>query len=566
MTYDLVIRNGTVIDGSGRPRVRADVGIVGGTIAAIGRITERGTDEIDADGHFVAPGFIDGHTHLDAQVCWDPLGTCSSWHGVTSVVMGNCGFTVAPSRAHEKHLALRSLERAEDISAEVIAAGVDWQWETYADYLGVVDRLPKGINFAGFVGHSALRPYVMGEAAFERVATDDELAAMQREVESALRAGAIGFSTSRSPNHATTTDSPVASRVADWREVQALAGVMRDLGGGIFQLAQEQYADPDLNQQYRDRLTQLGVDTGRPILFVAGAPAHDPAKVKETLDWIETSNDIGGRLVGCVHTREFISVMGFRVGLPFDSLPKWKQLRGRSLEEQRAVLADPSSRAPFVEEAMGGGYRGAIGAEIRPPKWDLLRVLHDPNGPWQTVAELAAQRGTTPVDVMIDESLAADFDRYFAQPFANLNLDAVLTFLRHPNTVIGIADTGAHVTQLLDSSIPTHLLSYWVREREAFTWEEAVRMLTFDPASTWGFHDRGLLREGYAADITVFDPVTVSQRLPETAYDQPGGMRRLIQKADGYLATVVNGSVLLRAGEHTGALPGRVLRGRLATN
>ena len=565
MTYDLVIRNGTVIDGSGRPRVRADVGIVGGTIAAIGRITERGTDEIDADGHFVAPGFIDGHTHLDAQVCWDPLGTCSSWHGVTSVVMGNCGFTVAPSRAHEKHLALRSLERAEDISAEVIAAGVDWQWETYADYLGVVDRLPKGINFAGFVGHSALRPYVMGEAAFERVATDDELAAMQREVASALRAGAIGFSTSRSPNHATTTDRPVASRVADWREVQALAGVMRDLGGGIFQLAQEQYADPDLNQQYRDRLTQLGVDTGRPVLFVAGAPAHDPAKVKETLDWIETSNDIGGRLVGCVHTREFISVMGFRVGLPFDSLPKWKQLRARSLEEQRAVLADPSSRAPFVEEAMGGGYRGAIGAEIRPPKWDLLRVLHDPNGPWQTVAELAAQRGTTPVDVMIDESLAADFDRYFAQPFANLNLDAVLTFLRHPNTVIGIADTGAHVTQLLDSSIPTHLLSYWVREREAFTWEEAVRMLTFDPASTWGFHDRGLLREGYAADITVFDPVTVSQRLPETAYDQPGGMRRLIQKADGYLATVVNGSVLLRAGEHTGALPGRVLRGRVAT-
>ncbi len=565
MSYDLVVRNGTVIDGSGNPRIRADIGVSGGKIAAIGRIRERGADEVDAEGHFVTPGFIDGHTHLDAQVCWDPLGTCSSWHGVTSVVMANCGFTIAPTRSSERQLALRSLERAEDISAEVLAAGVDWTWETYAEYLSVVDGPPKGINFAGFVGHSALRPYVMGEAAFERAATDDELAAMCREVRSAMRAGAIGFSTSRSSNHATTTDSPVASRLADWREVQALTGVMTELGGGIFQLAQESYADPAQNQEYRDRLTQLGVNSGRPILFVAGAPAYDDEKVRETLRWIEQSNAIGGRLVGCVHTREFISVMGFRVGLPFDSLPLWKELRARSLDDQRAVLADPITRAPYVEEAMGGGYRGAIGAEIRPPKWELLRVLHDPNGPWATVAELAAQRGTTPVDVMIDESLAANFDRYFAQPFANLNLDAVLTFLRHPNTVIGIADTGAHVSQLLDSSIPTQLFSYWVREREAFTWEQAVRMLTFDPALTWGLRDRGLLREGMAADLTIFDPATVSQRLPETAYDQPGGMRRLIQKADGYLATVVNGSVLLRDGVHTGALPGQVLRGPCAT-
>ncbi len=563
--YDLVIRNGTVIDGSGAPRVRADVGVTDGVIATIGRIRDRAAEEIDAEGHFVAPGFIDGHTHLDAQVCWDPLGTCSSWHGVTSVVMGNCGFTIAPIRSDARHLALRSLERAEDISAEVLAAGVDWQWETYAEYLEVVDRLPKGINYAGFVGHSALRPFVMGEAAFERAATDDELAAMHREVTSAMRAGAIGFSTSRSPNHATTTDHPVASRVAEWREVEALAAVLRELGGGLFQLAQEQYADPAANREYRERLTKLGVDTGRPILFVAGAPAHDPAKVRETLDWIESSNAIGSRLVGCVHTREFISVMGFRVGLPFDSLPLWGELRARPIDEQRSMLADPVSRAPYVAEAMAGNYRSAIGAEIRPPKWDLLRVLHDPSGPWATVAELAAQRNTTPVDVMIDESLDANFDRYFAQPFANLNLDAVLTFLRHPNTVIGIADTGAHVSQLLDSSIPTHLLSYWVREREEFTWEQAVRMLTFDPASTWGLRNRGLLREGFAADLVVFDPATVSQRLPQVANDQPGGMRRLIQKADGYRATVVNGSVLLRDGEHTGALPGALLRGPCTT-
>jgi N-acyl-D-amino-acid deacylase len=564
MGYDLVVRNGTVIDGSGRPPVRADVGVVGGRIATIGRITDTGTEEVDAEGHAVTPGFIDGHTHLDVQMCWDPLGTCSSWHGVTSVVMGNCGFTVAPMRASERHLALRSLERAEDIAGEVIAAGVDWQWETYADYLGVLDRSPLGINVAGFVGHSAVRPYVMGEAAFERAATDDELAAMQRVVADSLRAGAIGFSTSRSPNHRTTTDQPVASGVADWREVRALAGVMRDLGGGIFQLAQEQYDDTERNDEYRERLTQLGIETGRPVLFVAGAPAHDDAKVRETLEWIEQSNARGGRLTGCVHTREFISVMGFKVGLPFDPLPLWSQLRARPLAEQRAVLADPVSRAPYVAEATSGGYRKGIGAEIRPPKWELLRVLHAPTGPWQTVGELAAQRGTTPVDVMIDESLARDFDLYFAQPFANLNLDAVRTFLAHPYTVIGIADTGAHVSQLLDSSITTHLLSYWVRNREAFTLEQAVRMLTFDPATTWGLRDRGLLREGMVADITVFDPATVAERLPDTAYDQPGGVRRLVQKADGYLATIVNGTVLLRNGEHTGALPGQVLRGPCA--
>jgi N-acyl-D-amino-acid deacylase len=565
MAYDLVIRNGTVIDGSGRPRVRADVGVRDGRIATIGRIDERGADEVDAEGHFVTPGFIDGHTHLDVQFSWDPLGTCSSWHGVTSVVMGNCGFTVAPMRGADRHLALRSLERAEDIAGEVIAAGVDWTWETYGQYLDAIEARPLGLNVAGFVGHSAVRPYVMGEAAFERAATDDEIASMRKVVEASLRAGAIGFSTSRSPNHRTTTDQPVASGVAEWREVQALAGVMRDLGGGIFQLAQEQYDDPERNDEYRERLTQLGVDTGRPVLFVAGAPANDDAKVRETLGWIESSNQRGARLTGCVHTREFISVMGFRVGLPFDALPLWAELRRRPLAEQRAVLSDPVTRAPYVEEASAGTYRKGIGAEIRPPKWELLRVLHDPDGPWQTVAELAAQRGTTPVDVMIDESLARDFDLYFAQPFANLNLDAVRTFLEHPNTVIGIADTGAHVSQLLDSSITTHLLSYWVRTKGAFTWEQAVRMLTFDPATTWGLRERGLLREGMVADLTVFDPERVNQRLPETAYDQPGGVRRLVQKADGYLATVVGGQVLLRDGVHTGALPGRVLRGPCAS-
>ena len=229
MAYDLVIRNGTVVDGTGRARFRADVGVKGDTITAIGRIRDKAAHEVDAEGHYVTPGFIDGHTHMDAQVCWDPLGTCSSWQGVTSVVMGNCGFGVAPCRESEMDLAIRSLERAEDISRDAMLAGINWDWETFPQYLDALDRLPKGINYAAYVGHCALRSYVMGERSFSDAATDDDLAAMRRELRAALEAGAIGFSTTRSSSHATSDDRPVSSRVAKWSEVQALVDVMTEL-------------------------------------------------------------------------------------------------------------------------------------------------------------------------------------------------------------------------------------------------------------------------------------------------------------------------------------------------
>src|SRR4051795_553794 len=237
--YDLVIRNGDVVDGSGLPRYRADVGVRRGRIVTIGRIRDRGTDEIDAEGHVVTPGFIDGHTHMDAQVLWDPLGTCSCYHGVTSVIMGNCGFTLAPARASERHLVVRNLERAEDISADAMAQGIEWTWETFPEYLDTLDRVPKGINYAAHIGHSALRTWAMGERAFEQEATPDDLAVMARELRDALRAGAIGFTTSRTPNHETADDRPVASRLASWSEVEALVGVMGDVGTGMFEIAQE---------------------------------------------------------------------------------------------------------------------------------------------------------------------------------------------------------------------------------------------------------------------------------------------------------------------------------------
>ena len=265
MPYDLVIKNGTVIDGSGLPRYRADVAVRHGRIAAIGRIREAAREVIDADGQVVTPGFVDGHTHMDAQVFWDPLGTCSCWHGVTTVVMGNCGFTLAPCGKPERYLVVRNLERAEDIAAEAMDAGIDWTWTTFPEFLDRVEGLPKGINYAGYIGHSALRTYVMGERAFEKEAGEDDLRAMERELRDAIRAGAIGFTTSRSPSHETPDRRPVASRLASWDEVRRLVGVMGDMNAGVFELAGERAGgDPERLRDYHVRLRDLAVETGRP--------------------------------------------------------------------------------------------------------------------------------------------------------------------------------------------------------------------------------------------------------------------------------------------------------------
>ncbi|HEX4219744.1 MAG TPA: amidohydrolase family protein [Acidimicrobiales bacterium] len=265
MAYDLVIRNGTVVDGSGGSSFRADVAVSGDRIAEIGRITERGRSEVDADGQVVTPGFVDGHTHMDAQVLWDPLGTCSCWHGVTTVVMGNCGFSLAPVRSDARELVVRNLEQAEDISPAALAAGISWGWETFAEYLDEVDRQPKGINYAAYVGHSALRTWAMGERAFEEEANDDDLGRMELELEAAMRAGAIGLTTSRSRNHTTSDDRPVASRLASWTEVQRLVAVLGRVRAGVFELALEQAArsrDPERQSEFLDRLGGLALDTG----------------------------------------------------------------------------------------------------------------------------------------------------------------------------------------------------------------------------------------------------------------------------------------------------------------
>ncbi len=564
MPYDLVIKNGTVIDGSGLPRFRADVAVRHGRIAAIGRIREGAREVIDADGQVVAPGFVDGHTHMDAQVFWDPLGTCSCWHGVTTVVMGNCGFTLAPCAKADRHLVMRNLERAEDIAPAAMDAGIAWRWTTFPEFLDCLETLPKGINYAGYIGHSALRTYVMGERAFEKEASEDELAAMARELRDAIRAGAIGFTTSRSPSHETPDRRPVASRVASWDEVRRLVGVMGEMNAGIFEIAGERHDAAERLREYHVRLRDLAVETGRPITWGLFSRRAEPDRWRLYLDLLEETAAAGGRMFAQVHSRALTVVLSFKTNLPFDRLPAWKELRALPLEEQKHRLRDPETRRRLVESAAQRLDRPAIGAEPRPAAYERIFVMDTPEGPHRSLAEVARARGVDPVEAMIDLALDKDLDCFFLQPIANEDQSHALELMRHPRTVVTFSDSGAHVSQIMDASLQTHLLSHWVRERQAFTLEQAVRMLSFDTATHWGFADRGLIREGMAADLIVFDPDTVGPEMPEVAHDLPAGARRLVQRARGFTATVVNGDVLLRDGKHTGALPGQLLRGPLA--
>jgi N-acyl-D-amino-acid deacylase len=565
MSYDLVVRNGTVVDGSGLARYRGDVAVRHGRIAAIGRIKERGRREIDAEGHVVAPGFIDGHTHMDAQIAWDPLGTSSCWHGVTSVVMGNCGFTLAPARATERHLVVRNLERAEDISAEAMAQGITWTWETYPEYLDALDQLPKGINYAGYVGHSALRTWAMGERAFEAEATAEDLEVMARELRDALRAGAIGFTTSRTFNHQTSDDRPVASRLASWDEVAALVGVMGEAGAGIFELAGEDVGrDAGRQDEYYGRLRRLAVETGVPFTFGVASGRKAQGEHRKLLELLDRTADEGGVMFGQAHAREFNVVLSFKTQIPFDALAEWKEFRSWPLAEQRTALRDPSMRAGLLDAARSGSWAKGVGAEARKPEYDWIRVMDSPLPPWRSVADVAAERGIDPAECMLDLATESDFEQFFLQPILNGDQDVVLEILRHPRCIPTFSDSGAHVSQLMDSSIPTHVLGHWTRERQAFTLEEAVRKLTSMPAGMWGFHDRGLVREGMTADLCVFDPDTVGPAMPSVVNDLPGGSTRLVQRSVGITATVVNGEVLTEHGEHTGAYPGQVLRGPLA--
>jgi N-acyl-D-aspartate/D-glutamate deacylase len=557
--FDLAVRNGLVVDGSGAEPFRADIGVVGARIAEIGVLSDHARETVDAEGHVVSPGFIDGHTHLDAQIMWDPFGSCSSWHGVTTAVMGNCGFTLAPARADARDLAIRNLERAEDISRSTMAAGIDWTWETFPEYLDAVEAQPLAINVAANIGHSALRSFVMGERAFGESATDDDLESMERFLGEAIDAGAVGFTTSRNSLHLTPDDAPVASRQATWQEVVRLVRVLGRRGAGVFQLAPGPGAPGDAADTLAclDQVLDLSVSSRVPTMFGLGIATPD---WRDRALRLERANGAGAEAWGLTHSRGMGLFLSFETHLPFDPLPGWREVRSRPLKEQRALLGDPDVCARLVTATRSAQYGAGVGAEMRPPDYEAMEVVLGPLPPNPTVGTLAAHRGLDPVELMIDLAVKSDLRQLFFQPFRREDPDERLRLLRHPHTVMTFSDAGAHVTTIADSSIQTFLLAYWVRTREAMSLAEAVRMLTSVPAKAWRLADRGLVRTGMAADLNVFDPATVGPELPTVAYDLPAGGQRFVQRSTGMTATIVGGEVVLRDNEPTNARPGRLVR------
>lgn len=569
MAFDILIRNGTVVDGSGLPGYRADVGIAGGKIAAIGKLAgEQARETIDAEGHVVAPGFIDGHAHYDAQVFWDGLGSNDCWHGVTTAVMGNCGFTLAPCAEKDKRHVFTNLEMAEEIPVAAMDAGIPWGWTTFAEYMDALDRLPKGLNYASYVGHSAIRTHVMGERAFAEKANADDLAALVREVEGAMRAGAVGFSTTVSNNHRTADGKPVASRFAEWSEVETLVGTLSRLGGGVFEISRGiNRKDPEVRAAEIARMTKLAVETRVPATFGgAWSMRLAPDIWREQFAMVDSVTAQGGKMLVQATAAWNGSLRSFETFMPWDTDPVWRDFRKLPLTRQESGLRDPVMRAKLVAAARD--HKRPTDAALnnvllRDLDWNWYFPLTHTLPPYKSVAEIARERSQDPIDTVIDLALEKHLKLFFIAPTNCEDQDYVLAMLRHPNTAVTFGDSGAHIATIINP-VQADLLGNWVRQRQALTLEAAVRKITFDIAAFWGLEKRGLLREGWHADIAVFDPATIAPDMPELVRDLPTGAERILQKAVGIKATVVNGAAFMRDNEHSGALAGKLLRGALA--
>src|SRR5437667_1320615 len=557
--FDLLIRGGTLVDGTGAPARRGDVAIRDGRIAALGTVPGAARRVLDAEGAAVAPGFVDIHTHYDAQVFWDRMLTISPWHGVTSVVMGNCGFGVAPTRPAHRDLVLRTLESVEGMSLEALRAGIgtDWPFESFAEFLAAIERRGTAINVGALVGHTPVRLYVMGEEATEREATDEEIGQMRGLVRDALRAGALGFATSKSPTHVGWAGRPVPSRVASWHEIETLAGCLGEAAGGVMQAT----IGPGL---FLDQFAAIQERTHRPVSWTAllggmlGPDGH-----RAVLEQSAALQARGIRVIPQVSCRPLMVEWQLRAPFPLESMSVMKPVSQADPAGRRRLYADPAFRRALRERI----DEGRIGAPFR----DITITEHppDPSVADRRLGDVAAERGVHPVDLALDLSLAADLETRFRMPILNTDPAIVAELLAHPATMIGLSDAGAHASQLCDACAPTELLGTWVRERGVLSLEEAVRRLTTQPAEVFGIAGRGRLAPGLAADVTVFDPATVGCSPLRRVRDFPAGADRLVSDAHGIRAVVVNGVVIREDGRDAvdpeGPLPGRVLRGGRAS-
>jgi|SRR6185312_3853374 len=562
MAYDIKITGGTIIDGSGAPRYAGDVAISAGKVAALGAAPGEARETIDATGRVVCPGFVDIHTHYDAQIAWDRMLTISPWHGVTTVVMGNCGFSVAPTRARHRDLMIRTLEKVEGMSVAALEAGLgeDWGFESFPEYLDAIEKRGTAINVGAMIGHTPLRLWVMGEEATERTATVEEVQRMRGIVREALDAGAVGFATSKSATHVGYGGKPVPSRLADFSEIRAIAGALGEAGHGVMQ------ATTGKGLMF-DEFAELSRETGAHVSWTALLAGRMRLGVNHR-EQVERSMELirrGLKVFPQVSPRPLVFEFQLKEPFVFESMALFRQVSAADFTGKKQLYADAEFRRAFRDKMDRApdeillGFRQLVVSEC----------AADPTLEERRLVEIAAERGLHWVDLMLDLGLATELEARFRMPIANDNEADVAELLLNPDFVMGLSDAGAHASQLCDACQVTHLLGHWVREKGTLSLEQAIRMATSRPAEVFGIRDRGLLAEGRPADVVVFDPATVGAGPLKRVWDFPGGANRLISEARGIDAVIVNGTLLRRNGKDAltadGKLPGKLLRrGRAA--
>jgi N-acyl-D-aspartate/D-glutamate deacylase len=566
--HDLIIRGGTLVDGTGAPARIADVAIDNGIVTEVGSVTGTAKREIDATGLVVTPGWVDIHTHYDGQVTWDPLLSPSCWHGVTTVVMGNCGVGFAPAKPDKRDWLIGLMEGVEDIPGAALAEGIKWNWETFPEYMDSLDKQKRVLDVATQVPHGSVRAYVMGErGARNEAATDDDIAAMAEIVQEGIAAGALGFSTSRTMLHLSKDGVPVPGTFANKAELLGIGRALGAAGHGVFEMASDMTpAEEEFNW-----MKELSAETGLPVTYALLQSPVEPEKWRDMLRLTDEARKQGANVTAQIACRPTGMVLGWQSTVhPFIAHPAYREIAALPFAERLEKLKDPEIRARILADKPG--EMGVLGYILTQGFDRMFRLENGATLEYEpraedSVAALATRTETNPAEIVYDMLMEKDGRGYVYLPLLNytlFNFDHIHEMMKHPATILSLSDGGAHCGVICDASFPTYMLTHWVRDRsrgERLSIEEVVRMQTHDTARLYGLNDRGVVAPGMKADLNVIDLDGLRILPPEMVFDLPADGRRMIQRAEGYRATIVNGAVTFENGEATGEMPGRLVRG-----